>query len=178
MDGSIGVKVSYFYTGYFERFSDIDEGWVLEIAIPFRDLRTGYYQNNIPKDTFWRVNFSRVNWDFELDEKNTYHRKKGADGNYMPEYNWVWSPQGVISMHEPETWGYVYFSSKQVGKKEVFTIPNDEKIKWKLYKLYHAQKRHKEEHGKWATDIESLQPGFFKIDGKIIDFQMELHSVG
>ena len=56
-------------------------------------------------------------------------------------------------MHEPEKWGYVYFSSKQIGFKETFSIPQDEKIKWKLYELYRAQKAYK-------TNIKSGQPQY------------------
>jgi hypothetical protein len=52
----------------------------------------------------WRVNFSRVEWDVAI-----------VDGKYQkvpdrPEHNWVWTPQGVIDMHQPETWGYVVFA--------------------------------------------------------------------
>ena len=36
-----------------------------------------------------------------------------VDGKYQkqnkPEDNWVWSPQGIIDMHQPEHWGYLRF---------------------------------------------------------------------
>ena len=40
---------------------DTDKGWSIEIAIPFKVFKTSYYHQNIPEDTFWRMNFSRVN---------------------------------------------------------------------------------------------------------------------
>jgi len=30
-------------------------------------------------------------------------------GKPIPEFNWVWSPIGVINMHVPNRWGYLYF---------------------------------------------------------------------
>jgi hypothetical protein len=55
-----------------------------------------------PGDT-WKINFSRVQWQIST-----------ADGKVTkipntPEDNWVWSPQGVIDMHQPEQWGTVTF---------------------------------------------------------------------
>ena len=47
----------------------------------------------------WRVNFSRVEWEFER-YKGGYLKKEG-----VPCDNWVWSPMGVINMHEPHMWG-------------------------------------------------------------------------
>ena len=61
----------------------------------------------------WRVNFSRVEWDFDR-YKDGYLRKDGP-----PCDNWVWSPQGVINMHIPEMWGHVIFSDVVVGTKEM-----------------------------------------------------------
>ncbi|MCY3998259.1 MAG: carbohydrate-binding family 9-like protein [Flavobacteriaceae bacterium] len=156
---------------------DIDRGWTVELAIPFKDLRTSYYQNNVPKDKFWRVNFSRVNWQHEITN-NRYSRKKGTDGTYVNEYNWVWSPIGVINMHLPEKWGYVYFSSKVVGTLEAFSIPKDEKIKWHLYELYRAQKQYQKEHNCFASRIKDLKISNLVIDHQKINVSMQKHDMG
>lgn len=155
---------------------DIDKGWTVEIAFPWKSLLEASPENKIPKEKFWRINFSRVNWDFQLDGK-TYSRKKGPDGNYLPEYNWVWSPQGVINMHEPEHWGYVYFSEKTREENAEFDIPKDEKIKWYLYELYKNQKKYKSEHKKWAPNISDLT-GHKIIEGLEIEPQLEIHKSG
>lgn len=143
---------------------DIDEEWNVEIAIPWEALQEAYRQDNIPRDDFWRINFSRVNWDFDVIN-GCYFRKKDENGKHLPEYNWVWSPQGIISMHEPETWGYVYFSTQKVKSNVRFVIPNDEKIKWHLYKAYKAQKKNQP----IATTI---------IQGKFIQPNVEFHQSG
>jgi hypothetical protein len=55
-----------------------------------------------PGDT-WRVNFSRVEWCVE-GEQGRYGKVPG-----IREDNWVWSPQGLVDMHVPESWGFVRF---------------------------------------------------------------------
>ncbi len=113
----------------------------MEIAIPWSVITEAADSTAAPKNSFWRINFSRVNWNFDLVNGN-YARKKDASGKYLPEYNWVWSPQGVINMHEPEKWGYVYFSHKEVGgAKTDFSIPKDEHIKWFLYELFRERSK-------------------------------------
>ena len=157
--------------------NDTDKSWTLEIAIPFKDLRTAYKQDNVPRDKFWRVNFSRVNWDYDLKDRK-YSRKKGKDDKFLHEYNWVWSPTGVINMHLPENWGYVYFSSKEVENDETFTIPQDEKIKWKLYELYRANKAYYNVNKHWASSISDLMSSKIIVDEKVLNPTIENHSSG
>jgi hypothetical protein len=52
----------------------------------------------------WRMNFSRVQWPVETDGER-YRTPAG-----VREDNWVWSPQGVVDMHRPATWGRVIFA--------------------------------------------------------------------
>lgn len=172
-----GLKSAVKVNGTLNDASDIDKGWTLEIAIPWAAYKTSYFDQNVPKDSFWRVNFSRVNWQHSLVD-GKYERKKDTDGKFLPEYNWVWSPMGVINMHEPEKWAYVYFSSKEIGGKDSFTIPEDEKVKWELYTLYRAQKKYYEEHKTWAKSIESLTKKSISIDHKIVKPILENHSSG
>ena len=58
----------------------------------------------------WRINFSRVQWDHDVIS-GKYYRKK-EEGKYLREYNWVWSNQKVINMHEPEKWGFLQFTEQ------------------------------------------------------------------
>ncbi|WP_299666589.1 carbohydrate-binding family 9-like protein [uncultured Polaribacter sp.] len=172
-----GLKSAVNINGTLNNPKDIDKGWTIELAIPWKAYKKGYFDKNIPKDTFWRVNFSRVNWEYQMNNGD-YERKKDNKGKLLHEYNWVWSPMGVVNMHEPEKWGYVYFSSKEVGKKEQFVIPNDEKIKWKLFELYRSQKLYFKNHQKWAIHLDSLGATNFKIDDKFIIPKLENHSFG
>ena len=52
----------------------------------------------------WRINFSRVEW--QITRTNNKYQKLPN----TKEDNWVWSPQGVIDMHQPEHWGFVEFA--------------------------------------------------------------------
>ncbi|HUH28503.1 carbohydrate-binding family 9-like protein [Gelidibacter sp.] len=172
-----GMKTAITIDGTLNNPKDTDKGWMLEMAIPWDVFKKAYFEENVPKDDFWRVNFSRVNWDHDITE-GTYGRKKDAKGDYLPEYNWVWSSQGVINMHEPEKWGYVYFSSKEAGEKDTFEIPNDEKIKWEMYNLFRAQKKHYETNKQWATSVEQLYSSPIVVEGKTIRPKIETHSFG
>lgn len=173
----IGLKSAIKINGTINNPKDIDEGWVVELALPWSAYKTSYYDNNVPVDKFWRINFSRVNWEYQIAE-GRYERKKDVNGKFIPEHNWVWSPTGVINMHLPEKWGYVYFSSKESGAKDSFTIPQDEKIKWELYTLYRAQKAYFEKHKQWAISLDSLRSTALIVDDKVLQPTMENHSMG
>lgn len=170
-----GLKSAVKVNGTLNNPNDTDEGWVLEMAIPWAAYKTTFFDQNVPADKFWRVNFSRVNWQHSV-KNGTYERKKDAEGKFLPEYNWVWSPMGVINMHEPEKWGYVYFSSKE--GKDTFTIPQDEKVRWELYTLYRAQKGYFEKHKTWAKSIADLTTKSITVDGKVLKPTIENHSSG
>ncbi len=131
-----GLRSAVSVQGTLNDFSDQDEGWQIEVAIPWSFRTHPGGQTVIPKNEFWRMNFSRVNWDFELKNGQYKRAKEKTTGNYLKEYNWVWSPQGVINMHEPEHWGYVYFSEKKTEEIGSFRVPKDEFVKWYLYDLY------------------------------------------
>nr|WP_315221881.1 carbohydrate-binding family 9-like protein [uncultured Flavobacterium sp.] len=169
-----GLKSAVKITGTLNNPNDIDQGWVLEMAIPWASYRKSNNENNVPEDKFWRVNFSRVNWQHTV-KNGSYMRKKDADGKFLPEYNWVWSPMGVINMHEPEKWGYVYFSSKE---KEIFTIPQEEKVRWELYNLYRAQKEYYQKKQTWAKSLTNLVKETIMVDGKILKPILENHASG
>lgn len=85
--------------------SDVDEGWSVELALPWSAFAAhgGMPCPPRPGDV-WRVNFSRVEWQVDVAE-GQYVKRPG-----LPEDNWVWTSQGVIDMHQPEMWGYVEFA--------------------------------------------------------------------
>jgi hypothetical protein len=170
-----GLKSAVKIKGTLNNPNDADEGWILEMAIPWASYKTSYFDKNVPVDKFWRVNFSRVNWQHTVTEKG-YERKKGTDGKFLPEYNWVWSPMGVINMHEPEKWGYVYFSSKETDNS--FTIPQDEKVKWELYALYRLQKEYYQKHKTWAKAIANLTKESISIDNRVLKPILQNHASG
>jgi hypothetical protein len=108
-----GMRSAVYCKGSLNDNSDKDKYWSIEMAIPYTSLeRPG--RKHLPKEgDTWRINFSRVQWQLK-PEGSSYIKKTNSDGSRIPEFNWVWSPQGAIDMHIPERWGYLRFSK---GKK-------------------------------------------------------------
>jgi hypothetical protein len=104
-----GVKTAVFVDGTINDPGDIDGGWSVEVAIPWKALaRFGGARDGPPLDgDVWRVNFSRVHWG--IDIVDGAYRKVPRE--VQPEDNWVWTPQDAIDMHRPEKWGYVEFAT-------------------------------------------------------------------
>ena len=122
-----GLKSAVSIDGTINNAADRDKRWTVEIAIPFTSLSTENVPAIIPQNgSQWRINFSRVNWQHTVATDGKYARKRDAETNrVIPEYNWVWSPQGIINMHYPEYWGYLHFKAKPVGKSKDFeTLQN------------------------------------------------------
>ncbi|HKJ49004.1 MAG TPA: carbohydrate-binding family 9-like protein, partial [Christiangramia sp.] len=172
-----GLRSAVHIEGSLNDPSNEDKFWSVEIAIPWDAMEEANIHGNGHKDKFWRINFSRVNWHFDLQDQ-TYSRKKDEKGNYLPEYNWVWSPQGVINMHEPEHWGYVYFSSESPENEVEFQIPEDEKIRCWMFELYRKQKSFKDNNGRWAQRIEDLIEEPLTINDNPIKPELENHRSG
>jgi hypothetical protein len=95
------------------------------------------------------VNFSRVQWALEA-ESGSYRKVEGRKEN-----NWVWSPQHVVNMHRPETWGYVQFSRAGAGAARFTPDPSLPARRW-LHKVYYAQKDYRHANGRWAGTLEQL----------------------
>ena len=154
--------------------SDQDAGWTVEMAIPFRSVSMGNHPR-IPKEgTLWRINFSRVQWDVEIVDGG-YQKMKDKEGKFLPEHNWVWSPQGVVNMHFPERWGYLLFSElppRYDGK--AFTLPAVEMQKHLLWLIYYRQKDYHQKHRRYANScsalgIEVLPAGYTGIEASLLD---------
>jgi hypothetical protein len=170
--------------------ADTDTAWTVEISIPWKGLRAldeaatpiraarregsvfrEYSEPVIPTvDTAytsvpaasqppkngeqWRVNFSRVEWHHEIQD-GRYRRIPDSR-----EDNWVWSPQGKIDMHAPETWGYVQFSTKPVidAKKSPAILRADRAARAKhlLQSVCLAQLEYRQQHSKYALTMDTL----------------------
>ena len=100
--------------------NDLDEGWCVEVALPWDGLARYNKGRATPPghgDT-WKVNFSRVQWNHEIVD-GSYVRipphgthiaeSLNPEEQEHPEDNWVWSPQGAVNMHLPLRWGEVVF---------------------------------------------------------------------
>lgn len=134
------LKTAVDIKGTLNNPNDTDTSWSVEMAIPLvqiMQLKNSKEKRPVAGEQ-WRVNFSRVNWDHDI-LNGLYDRKK-KNGKYLPEYNWVWSNQGVIAMHEPEKWGFIQFSDKATAAQNEFIPEKDLKYKLVAYALFrHAR---------------------------------------
>lgn len=163
----IGLQSAVQVNGTLNRPGDVDEGWTLEIALPWDVLKEAADKNAPPlAGDQWRVNFSRVEWQTRI-ENGAYVKMKNPDTNQpLHEDNWVWSPQGVVNMHYPEMWGFVQFSDNISGTaSEPFVFNTNERAKWALRHLYYKQKAFYEIHNTYTEDISRLNLQDYTIDG-------------
>ena len=133
-----GLQARVDLKGTLNKPADRDQGWAIELALPWRILKEAAPGHNPPKPgDRWRMNFSRVEWQMDVIEGKYSKRLQAGSKNPLPEDNWVWSPQGAINMHMPERWGYVQFSDRPAGKDLVpFVEDPNEGVKWALRRLY------------------------------------------
>ncbi|WP_071790484.1 carbohydrate-binding family 9-like protein [Sphingobacterium deserti] len=146
-----GLKSAVHIEGTLNDARDEDHYWAVEMAIPFRSLHTFAGKATPKVDSYWRVNFSRVQWQHELIN-GRYQRKK-SDDKFVPEDNWVWSPIGVVNMHHPERWGYLKFVEEAQPNATPPKTDEAERLAWNIFYLQQAYYR---THHKYATTIEAL----------------------
>lgn len=147
-----GLRTAVNVWGSINDPTDKDQGWSVEMAFPWSVLRQAARTH---RDTLagkvWRVNFSRVQWELEVED-GAYVKVEGRS-----EDNWVWSPQGLVNMHFPEQWGYVLFANRPVGGESVpFVKPPAEEAKKALRAIYYRQQRFRAAHGRFTASLDSL----------------------
>ncbi|HOH60034.1 MAG: carbohydrate-binding family 9-like protein [Candidatus Cloacimonetes bacterium] len=170
-----GIQYAIGIDGTLNNPSDIDKAWRVELKIPMSTLSECANKLFPPSEgDFWRINFSRVHWDTDV-----------IDGEYVkiagkPEYNWVWSPQGLIAMHYPERWGYLFFSKAEVGSGDpvVCSYRPLEYLREYLRQLYYQQKQYYFDHGKYAKTLRQLKAKPPVWAGKKLKLKLESHSKG
>jgi hypothetical protein len=148
-----GLKTAVCVRGTLNTPADIDSGWSVEIAMPWKALGQYAHRPAPPDDgDQWRINFSRVEWLHDI-VAGTYQKVKGTG-----EDNWVWSPQWVVDMHRPELWGYVQFSSRKPGQAK-FRLDPAWGVKCLLHEVYYAQRAFRDSTKEWAQTLEQLRLG-------------------
>jgi hypothetical protein len=145
-----GLKTAVHVDGTLNDPRDMDRGWSVELAFPWKVLGELAYQPAPPRDgDQWRVNFSRVEWRHEV-VAGKYRKVAG-----QKEDNWVWSPQGLINMHMPEKWGYVQFSTASPGTVRFRPDPSGP-ARHVLHQIYYAQGEYHKQHRRWAANLAAL----------------------
>jgi hypothetical protein len=164
-----GLKTATNIEGTINKPGDKDKGWTAEIAFPWLALQECSHMDTIPKNgTQWRINFSRVEWKFEVKD-GKYKKVINPNTNRpYPEDNWVWSPQGSVDMHKPDMWGFLQFSDKIAGRGEdQFVYNSDEDYKWALRQIYYKEREFFEKNNRFTDKLNDLMIENVKLDGKI-----------
>lgn len=131
--------------------------WSVEVVMPFAALQECAAEGRPPvSGEYYRVNFSRVQWKVDVKDDAFQKRISKETGRPLPEDNWVWAPTGVINIHYPELWAFVFFAGQR-EEENAFSIPEDEYRKWELRKLYYAQQAWLDENGHYADSLEQLK---------------------
>jgi hypothetical protein len=182
-----GLEARVDVRGTINRPGDRDDGWSVEIAMPWKILGEAAPRRTAPRSgDQWRVNFSRVQW--QVDVRNGAYAKRVDEktGKPLPEDNWVWSPQGAVNMHMPERWGFVQFSDALAGTAAVPFVENrNERVKWALRRLYYRQRQFRASHGRYASDPAALDVSAIQVQGidfrptiQVTDSSYEIHAPG
>jgi len=165
-----GIKSAVHINGTINYPKDMDKGWTAEIAFPLDALAELSSTGKSPvSGEQYRIDFSRVEWTIDIVNGKYCKRTHKVEGREkpLPEDNWVWSPQGVVAMHQPETWGFLQFSEKAVGSGIDEYIENpDNHVKWALRVLYYHEKAWKEKHGQYTIDLKDLGLNDYLLNGK------------
>lgn len=149
-----GVKVATHIDGTLNDASNIDKGWSIEFAIPYKAINN-IYDTLITAGSYWRLGFSRVEWQTQI-VNGIISRLQTDTGSFVPEYNWTWPATGQINMHMPERWNYIYFSDKAPGTDN-FQYPADHKLEKLLWAIYYAQHRQLDDHGCYFQKLKQLK---------------------
>lgn len=168
-----GIRSAVHIDGTINNPLDTDKGWTLEIAIPFDALTELSVTGKLPvQGEQYRIDFSRVEWTVDIVNGQYKKRTRLIEGveKSLPENNWVWSPQGVVAMHQPETWGFLQFSEKVAGKGVDAYIPDpDNDVKWALRILYYREKAYFEKNRSYTSDLKALGLDTYTLNGKLFD---------
>ncbi|MCG2589587.1 carbohydrate-binding family 9-like protein [Rhodohalobacter sulfatireducens] len=152
-----GLEIGVDLRGTLNNPSDVDDGWTLEVAIPFYVLNQTIGRGQPEDGSQWKLNFSRVEWKTDVENGAYIKQTNPETGRPFPEDNWVWSPQGVIDMHLPERWGIIQFSTEAPGSDVSFSHSDDLKYEWVLRQLYYRQGNYLRENGRFSNDLNKLE---------------------
>ncbi|MDR2382087.1 MAG: carbohydrate-binding family 9-like protein, partial [Bifidobacteriaceae bacterium] len=124
-----GLQTAVFVDGAVNDPTQRNRLWSAEVAIPFHSISECARRNRGPQaGEYFRMNFSRVHWDVDIADGAYRKRRDPESGRLLPENNWVWSPTGLVNIHYPELWGFVFFDGGAGGEPSPAPeIPPDER---------------------------------------------------
>lgn len=153
-----GMKVAVQIDGVLGDPSADNKRWMVEVAIPFSGLTpcAPTPDKKPAHGNYWRFNFSRVQWQVDVVNNQYVKRIQPETGKPYPEDNWVYAPTGIVNIHYPELWGFLFFTEQD----EQFTIPEMELLRWELRKVYYNQYAYFTTHQAFCDDFEAISDGY------------------
>ncbi len=144
--------------------SDRDRGWTIEVAIPWSCMKPHAQHIWCPprNDDIWFVNFSRVQWPFEIVD-GAYVKPEGAKEN-----NWVWSPQFAIDMHRPEYWGQVQFTDAAPGTT-AFTPDEKVNARTQMRRIQAAVEQFRADRGELPESMADLDGLWIPVNDQYLE---------
>ncbi|KAI9342356.1 hypothetical protein BDR26DRAFT_859662 [Obelidium mucronatum] len=96
--------------GTLNKSGDVDQGWIVEIAVPWSGISQFSGKQGPPNHgNSMRVQFARSQWGFNVDGKGTYSKTGNSS-------SWVWAGMnGQNTVHDPSLWGTVVFERNSAG---------------------------------------------------------------
>jgi hypothetical protein len=100
-----GLRHAVHINGTLNDSSDTDQGWTVELALPWEGLRLLADGRSLPpaNGDIWRIDCSR----FQHFTREGEQMKRAA--------GWTWNKHGHYDSHIPETFSYVHFSRAPAG---------------------------------------------------------------
>ena len=98
-----GLRSAVRVKGTVNEPSNVDEGWTVELAIPWAAVKALSADTVAPpgRGERWRVNLARMRAPEPV---------QGVKGTIRRDMS-VWAAQGAVNMHLPERWGWVEFAT-------------------------------------------------------------------
>jgi len=142
-----GLQSAVHLDGTLNDPSDVDRGWSIEIAVPWKALGEQARRPSPPHEgDQWRMNFTRVETALRVD--NGRYRKIDGQASQVSS----WAPQYVMDIHRPETWGYVQFERTV---SPFVSDPAWPARRW-LHAVYYAERDYRKLHGRWSAGLAEL----------------------
>ncbi len=159
-----GYKSKVVIYGTLNNPEDIDEKWVVEMAVPFKSLS---WDGRFPppkNNELWKMNFLRIQWPTNIKFGKYLKMKENPDlkiTNGIEYYrfakNWTWSPTGIDNILYPGRWGLVKFSYQQVSSEiPEFELPEEEIYGKYLWFVYYKQQDYSKQNGYYAKALSEL----------------------
>ncbi len=160
-----GLKKAVAVQGTLNDPSDTDEGWTVELALPWSVLAEMAPDGQSPEvGDQWRLNLTRMQWPVTVEDER-YVQDTTDSGAF------AWSPQaGTGNYHKPERWGIVEFSDAPTNApSDSVRVPPNEHVKWALRRLYYRQNAYEDEHGSYASSLSTLNADAISLENRSFD---------